>query len=142
MKNTLSLLLIVIITLPVYATQELQKGLSAAYPDIIKVRIFVGFTISKGAQFQGLVAPTVVTLIESHDRLDCRFVTFPGMPIALRASALVSEKGGKVVFEGESVDPRGWNVRWTAELVGNKMTGTFKQPYDEGEFLLTESYVE
>lgn len=127
---------------PVCATTVRDEGTSAVHSDIKGVRIFVGFTISEGAQHQGLIAPTVVTLIESNGMLDCRFITFPRMPVALQASASVPDKDGKVVFEGKSADPRGWNVSWIAELVGNEITGTFKQPHDEGKFFLEEAYLE
>lgn len=105
--------------------------------DIRNVRVFVGFTISKEGK---LVAPTVVTLIESGEKIDCRFVTFPDMPVALKDVVLIPPKGERIKFGGEAKDPRGWTVTWTAELVGDKMAGTFKQPYDEGRFKLLEAY--
>jgi hypothetical protein len=142
MRRVLSLLFFLIIMTPVCAATEGGEGTSAVQSEIKAVRIFAGFTVSEGAQHQGLVAPTVVTLIESNGMLDCRFITFPLMPVALQASAPVPGKDDKVVFEGKSADPRGWSVSWTAELVGNEITGTFEQPHDKGKFFLEEAYLE
>lgn len=122
------------------AAQDQTQNLSANKSDITNVRVFVGFTIS--GEMQDLIAPTVVTIIEYSDRIECRFVTFPGTPVALKAEIPVPEQGEKMVFEGKSQDPRGWTVQWTAELVGNEIMGTFTQPHDEGQFLLLEAYLE
>ena len=139
MKLWRYVVLALVCALPVSALSLEQGEFSSVDSAIQNVRIFVGFTIS---QEEKLVAPTVVTLIESHKEIDCRFVTFPVMPVALKNVIPTPPEGGRIVFEGRTEDPRGWTVTWTAELIGNEIKGTFKQPHDEGKFILLEAYTE
>jgi len=115
--------------------------------DIKGVRIFTGYTISKGGS---LSTPSVVTIIETSEQLDCRFVAFVGVPLEFRDVVKITHEGKTNVFggvenvsgKGDTEDPRNFIVKWTAELVGKKITGTFEQPYDKGDFVLHEAYSE
>ena len=46
----------------------------------------------------------------------------------------------RIARKGETDDPRGFRVKWAAELKGNQIVGTFEQPFDKGTFILHKSY--
>ena len=129
-----------------YETDDTAK-VSVASDVIEKVRIFAGYTISKNGN---LKTPSHVTVIETKQQLDCRFVAFVGIPLAFRDTINIPQEDEKIVFQGieqiaesgETKDPRGFRVTWEAELIKKTIIGTFKQPYDEGKFLLHEVYID
>lgn len=101
--------------------------------DIHNVHVFAGTVDSTSPGFQGLRAPATLTLIERDNDYECRFIFFVGGPLAL---TVLAPKAGGTVLKGTAQDPRGWDVAFTAELQGDRVTGSFAQPHDRGTFAL------
>ena len=85
---------------------------------------------------KGLRAPAKLRLIDHGTRYECGFVFDVGVPISLR---LMAPKNDRNEIEGLAKDPRGWDVTFTARLDGDRVTGTFNQPHDQGTFELRET---
>lgn len=116
--------------------------------EIKRVRVFSGYTISKSGTVR---TPSTITIIETENRLDCRFIAFVEplpRPLAFRDVVAIAIGNQKIVFrgverlsgDGVTQDPRGFLVSWEAELIGTTIRGNFKQPFDEGTFHLREEY--
>ena len=65
----------------------------------------------------------------------CKFVFFVGAAFPLTVNA---PRDGSDELRGIAQDPRGWEVRFEAKLVGRRVTGSFQQPHDWGTFDLEE----
>ena len=101
----------------------------------LKTRIFEGTVDSTNPALQGLHPPAKLTLIEHDDEYECHFAFILGAPI--RYIILASKSAGTSI-EGTTQDPRGWDVSFVAELIGDCVTGTYNQPHDHGTFTLKE----
>jgi hypothetical protein len=99
------------------------------------IRTFEGTVDSTSEAFQGLHAPAKLTLIDRGDQYECQFVFIVGVPISFTVFA---RKNDQNKIEGSAEDPRGWDVVFTAQLDGDRVSGTYDQPHDRGTFDLRE----
>ena len=100
---------------------------------ILTVQVFAGTVEAASPEFKGLRAPATLTLIERATDFECKFVFFVGEPLALTVRA---PKTTAPALEGVAQDPRGWDVSFKAELIGRRVTGSYRQPHDWGTFAL------
>lgn len=131
-----------------FVTSAYSGDNDSTVEEIKRVRVFSGYTISKSGAMR---TPSTITIIETGNRLDCRFIAFLESlprPLAFRDVVVIPSSDQKIVFrgveqlfgDGVTQDPRGFLVSWEAELIGTAIRGSFKQPFDEGTFHLREDY--
>ncbi len=136
MRIFTTLVLLCVISLPTDATcADLKEKTS-----ILSVKTYAGTTTSQLQE--GQLAPTMATVIEHVDSYTCHFIFFVAdRPIPLRATAKKADKPDQALtFDGSVKDPRGFTIGWSATLKDDKITGSYKQPFDSGSFTLTNQY--
>jgi hypothetical protein len=102
---------------------------------IRSVRVFAGAVESASPEFAGTEIPAALVLVELDRSYECKFLFFVGGAIAMTVHAPRDQSNE---LRGRASDPRGWDTEFDADLRGNRVVGTYRQPHDHGTFVLDE----